>query len=178
MSKKKIKVAVAMSGGIDSSVVTAILKDQGYDVCGVTMHVWPVGDFRESSSISATAVKDAKKVAAQLGIEHHIINLSSQFADKIVEPFCREYLNGRTPNPCIHCNRLIKFAELMHFAQSLQADYLATGHYVRVIHGSPCRLRKGVDQGKDQSYFLSRLRQNQLERILTPLGEYRKDEVK
>ncbi len=171
-------IAVAMSGGVDSSVTAALLIEQGYTVFGLTMNVIPKYVSDSFPVSSQPAITDARSVADQLGIRHYVVDVSEVFDQEIIDPFCREYLNGRTPNPCIHCNRLIKFSALMNAALEHGASYLATGHYVRIIHGSPCRLMKGVDTAKDQSYFLARLTQDQLRRIITPLGGLRKNDVR
>lgn len=174
----KSRVAVAMSGGVDSSVTASILQKQGHDVFGVTMRVSSGLGSASADARTEAMIADAKNVAAKLCIEHQVVDLSAQFRERIIEPFCDEYLSGRTPNPCIVCNKKIKFSALWEFAKSSGAEYIATGHYVTVEHGSPCRLKKGVDASKDQSYFLCRLDQDQLAHIITPLGAYKKSEVR
>lgn len=174
----KTTIAVAMSGGIDSSVTASLLCEQGFTVIGITMNVVPDYITAEFGVSSTRTVKDAQSVANQLGITHHVLDLSDHFETEIIEPFCNEYISGRTPNPCIHCNRMIKFSRLLEFGRSLGASYLATGHYVRIDHGPPCRLKKGLDGKKDQSYFLSRLTIDQLRQIITPLGTYTKKRVR
>jgi len=165
------RIAVAMSGGVDSAVAAALLKEQGYDVFGVTMLLAP-----ESGEQAADS---AKKVTAKLGIPHRIIDLRHLFQEKIITPFCTEYGRGRTPNPCVACNYYVKFGALIDKAEKLGADSIATGHYARVDSATAgCRLLKGIDGSKDQSYFLYRLQQAQLCRLLLPLGEYKKSRVK
>ena len=171
----KQKVAVAMSGGADSSVAAVILKEQGYDVIGVTMELWQA----DTSNNSTDHIEDARKIARLLDIPHYVIDLKDIFYEKVVAPFCKEYLNGKTPNPCIHCNRIIKFHEILRFArEKFNISHIATGHYVR-IEKSPdgFRLRKGIDPKKDQSYFLARLTPDQLSHIITPLGNYNKADI-
>ncbi|MCD6459923.1 tRNA 2-thiouridine(34) synthase MnmA [bacterium] len=177
MKSNDRKIAVAMSGGVDSSVTALLLKKQGWDVIGITMNLWKPDS---TASKSKTAhIKDAQKVAELIGIPHYVLDLKDLFYEKIVVPFCEEYLRGRTSNPCIHCNRTIKFREILKAAQEkFQAGYIATGHYVRIVNDSGrWRLRKGVDPKKDQSYFLSELTLQQLAHIITPLGDYKKLDV-
>ncbi len=170
MVTTKTKVAVAMSGGIDSSVAAAILKQQGFDVAGVTMFFSHIGE---------KPVKNAKKVTNFLGIKHYRFDLSDILEEKVISNFCREYLAGRTPNPCVRCNQYVKFGVLLREALKLGFDFMATGHYVRkTVYGKQFFLRKGVDNTKDQSYFLYRLKQKQLKKILFPLGELTKQKVK
>jgi tRNA-specific 2-thiouridylase len=166
------KIAVAMSGGVDSSVAALLLRDQGYDIVGVTMKL------QNNCSFADSAVRDAKKVADYLCIPHFEIDLSDNFSNTVIKSFCREYMQGRTPNPCIICNPLIKFGALFdHVKTILGADMIATGHYARIEYGNVCRLLKGVDYTKDQSYFLSRLTPGQLAVSIFPLGKYTKPEV-
>ncbi len=152
-----------MSGGVDSSVTAAILKERYYQVIGITMLLHP----RQDKGI----FESAKKVADKLNIPIHTVDFSKLFEQKVITPFCNEYRQGRTPNPCIYCNNYIKFDALIEGAKQLGADFLATGHYARVIKSTKgYQLLKGVDQSKDQSYFLYMLGQQQLENLLFPLG--------
>lgn len=172
---KVAHIAVALSGGVDSAVAALLLRQQGHEVCGVTMRI------RASSSSSAEpALEDARQVARQLGIPHRIFDLEASFAARVVKPFCSAYLAGRTPNPCPACNRLLKFGELLALArQELGAELLATGHYARLSREPSLgrwQLRRGVDPAKDQSYVLHGLSQQQLAQCRFPLGELRKDE--
>jgi tRNA-specific 2-thiouridylase len=165
-----MRVAVAMSGGVDSSVAAALLKQAGHDVSGVTMII--TDDHR--------AATDAADIARRLGIPHRVIDLREIFARRVIDYFCREYGVGRTPNPCILCNRYIKFGALWEEVEKTGAEMLATGHYARIEKENDGRyiLKKGRDARKDQSYFLCQLTQEQLGRTLFPVGEMTKDEVK
>jgi len=168
------RVAVAMSGGVDSSVVAALLVEQGYDVVGVTMRI-------SKDDAEPEYVRAAVAVAESLGIAHHVFDLSDPFERLVISPFCEDYLRGRTPNPCIGCNAFVKFGELMSRSLALGAERLATGHYARVVHDEGAgrwKLLMGIDRGKDQSYTLYRLTQEQLSRAVFPLGEMTKDEVR
>jgi len=171
--KNKKKVAVAMSGGVDSSVAAFLLRKK-YDIFGLTMYPGPFGK---------TAVKNARIICRKLKIHHYVVNLEKEFKKEIIRPFCREYLKGKTPNPCIWCNNKIKFGLLLSQAKKLGADYLATGHYARLRFRRTksetiCRLLKSKDKTRDQSYFLYRLRQSQLKKIIFPLGDLTKNKVK
>jgi tRNA-specific 2-thiouridylase len=174
------RVVVAMSGGVDSSVAAAMLKEQGYQVIGVTMQIWPQ-DKQDSSSgcCGLGAIEDAKRVAYKLGIRHYVMNFRDIFAQTVIADFCQEYSSGRTPNPCIRCNQYIKFDVLLSRARELDADFIATGHYGRVEHSSDgYRLLKGVDPAKDQSYFLYTLGQKELRHLLLPIGNFHKTKVR
>lgn len=174
MSEKS--VVIGMSGGVDSSVAAWLLKEQGYHVIGVTMKIW-----NEASNPSGieTAVKDAAKVAASLGIEHHVVDFADVFKEKIVCNFAGEYAAGRTPNPCLRCNRYVKWEALLGWAASVGADYVATGHYasVKALDNGRFALCK-APSSKDQTYALYALTQEQLSRTLMPVSAYTKDEIR
>jgi tRNA-specific 2-thiouridylase len=181
-----LKVAVAMSGGLDSSVAAALLKEKGHDVAGITMLLWPQATSEDGGNGSGTcgasdAVADARKVAESLGIPHHVMDFRDVFTRKVVAEFCQEYQLGRTPNPCIRCNRDIKFGVLMDKARDVGADFVATGHYARIKPDETSEkylLQKGADPLKDQSYFLCQLTQEQLGQIMFPVGNFTKDRVR
>lgn len=169
-----MKVAVAMSGGVDSSAAAALLKQEGHEVFGVTMKLINGGNNQK-------AVEDAQRVATILDIPHYVIDLRDIFKRVIITDFCREYSLGNTPNPCILCNRYIKFGVLWERVKELGADFLATGHYARIERDTTTGkylLKKGKDQNKDQSYFLYRLKQEQLSHTLFPIGNLTKATVK
>jgi tRNA-specific 2-thiouridylase len=184
------KVAVAMSGGVDSSVAAALLKEKGYEVIGVTMKVWdgetlPANGTRHAcyGPGEEEDLEDARKVAQVLGIPLNIFNLRQEYKIEVLDYFCHEYLSGRTPNPCIRCNRRVKFDALLRKARDtgIEFDYFATGHYARVEHDegrSRYLLKKAKDMAKDQSYFLFALSQEQLSNSLFPLGNHTKEEVR
>lgn len=173
----KKKVAVAMSGGVDSSLCAAFLQEQGYDVFGITMQL--SDDHRDLDGASS-AVQDAKRVADFLGMEHVIADFRARFSEKVIDYFLSEYLTARTPNPCVICNCALKFGALFSFAREKGADFLATGHYARVEkEADGCfSLKKGCDLQKDQSYVLYRLPREILSHLLFPLGKYRKEEIR
>ncbi|MGE5397720.1 MAG: tRNA 2-thiouridine(34) synthase MnmA [Chitinophagales bacterium] len=175
------KVIVAMSGGVDSSVAALLLKQQGYQVTGITMQIWPSSEQRTGACCGWEAVNDARKVAWELDIPHYVFNFRDEFKEKVIDYFCDGYRQGRTPNPCIACNRYLKFESLLNKALAMKADYIATGHYARVIRDEASGkygLFTGLDKSKDQSYALYTLTQFQLEHILFPLGTYIKQDVR
>jgi tRNA-specific 2-thiouridylase len=167
---------VAMSGGVDSSVAAALLVEQGHEVVGATLKLW--GGPSDSGCCSVADVDDARRVAQQLGIDHHVFNLTEEFEQKVVVPYVEAHVQGRTPNPCIECNRSIKFDRLLERAERLGFDRLATGHHARVTNQGSFRLRRGADDAKDQSYVLSMLGQDELSRVIFPVGEMTKVEVR
>lgn len=174
----KKRILVAMSGGVDSSTTAAILKREGHDVIGVTMQLWDYGDG-ESGCCSADDVRDARRIADQIGIPHYVVNYMDIFKKYIVEDFISKYLSGRTPNPCVLCNQFMKFNFLLRRAMELGAEYLTTGHYAGIEEeGGRLYLRKAKDEIKDQSYFLFGLTQKELRRIIFPLGSMTKNEVR
>jgi tRNA-specific 2-thiouridylase len=206
MTEKKQRVLLGMSGGVDSSVAGYLLREQGYDVIGVTMKVWPQDCISraEDKCCGPQAVADARNVAHALGIPHYVVDEADQFERLVIDYFSSEYQAGRTPNPCVMCNEKLKFGNLWQKAKALGCDYIATGHYAIVEHvvsgidesgrvdvsiepgsaglagfgDSYAVLRKGVDPRKDQSYFLFSLRQPQLRRALTPLGAMTKPQIR
>ena len=173
-----------MSGGVDSSVAAYLLKEAGYQVIGVTMELMPEEDpFLQSENAGCcglTAAKDAGRVASQIGIPHYVFNLRKEFDEHVIAYFVRSYQEGRTPNPCIECNRHLKWGALLQRGLQIGADYVATGHYARVIRCENGRyaLKTAEDGHKDQTYALYQLSQEQLSRTLMPLGEYSKEDVR
>lgn len=174
---------MAMSGGVDSSTAAALLIRKGYEVTGVSMRLWtmenPDAFVHLRRCCSPQEIEDARTVCHALGISHHILNFEREFASSVVDYFCQEYLLGRTPNPCLACNQHIKFRLLLPKALELGADYLATGHYCRILkNGHSYELWRASDEDKDQSYVLYMLGQEELARLLFPVGEYTKEEVR
>ena len=179
----KGRVIVAMSGGVDSSVAALLLKEQGYEVIGVTMRLWTLEreDLPRLSKrcCSVEDVDDARRVCQVIGAPHYVLNFEREFQSHVVDYFVREYDRGRTPHPCLACNDKIKFDFLLRRAMFLEADYIATGHYARIRrNGAGLKLLRGVDEGKDQSYVLFTLTQAELGRLLLPVGEYTKDRIR
>jgi tRNA-specific 2-thiouridylase len=181
MKPNKQRVLLGMSGGVDSSVAGYLLREQGYEVVGVTMKVWPQDCISraEDKCCGPQAVADARCVAHALDIPHYVVDEADQFEKTVINYFASEYQAGRTPNPCVMCNEKLKFGNLWDKAQALDCDYIATGHYAIIEHHADrAVLRKGVDPRKDQSYFLFSLRQPQLRRSLTPLGKMLKPQIR
>ena len=181
MNRKRQRVLLGMSGGVDSSVAGYLLREHGYEVIGVTMKVWPQDCISraEDKCCGPQAIADARGVAHALGIPHYVVDEADQFERLVIDYFSSEYQAGRTPNPCVMCNEKVKFGNLWNKAASLGCDYIATGHYAIIEHHADrAVLRKGLDPRKDQSYFLFSLRQPQLRRALTPLGKTMKPQVR
>lgn len=181
---EKKKVVVGMSGGVDSSVAAYLLKEQGYDVIGVTMQIWQ--DEEETvqeengGCCGLSAVEDARRVAAALDIPYYVMNFKKEFQKYVIDYFMDEYLNGRTPNPCIACNRYVKWEALLTRSMEIGADYIATGHYARIdiLPNGRYAIKHSATRMKDQTYALYNLTQDQLKRTLMPVGEYSKEEIR
>jgi tRNA-specific 2-thiouridylase len=177
-------VVAAMSGGVDSAVTAALLHQEGYEVVGITLQIWQehTDQGKHGGCCSLGAVEDARRAAAKIGIPHYVLNFRDYFAEKVIDNFVAEYSRGRTPNPCVECNRSVKFDELLRHAEDLGADYLATGHYARIRFNEASgrhELMQACDENKDQSYALYTLTQNQLNKTLMPLGHLSgKDETR
>jgi len=177
MGAKK-RVAMAMSGGVDSSVAASLLLEEGYEVIGVSLQMWDGGD---DADWICSNYRGAEEIAIQLGIPYSLLDLRSVFLESVVKPFAKSYLSGKTPNPCVACNRDFKLGYLLDWAKTRQADYVATGHYARVIQdpvSGRYSLLRGRDRDKDQSYFLFDLSQEQLAHTLFPLGGWHKGQVR
>lgn len=173
-----------MSGGVDSSVAAFLLKEQGYDVIGVTMQIWqdenPLTECNEGGCCGISAVDDARRVANALEIPYYVMNFKKEFKENVIDYFIDEYLHARTPNPCIACNRYVKWESLLTRSMQIGADYIATGHYARILQLENGRytLQKSVTDAKDQTYALYNLTQEQLKRTLMPVGAFHKDEIR
>lgn len=185
---KKATIIVGLSGGVDSSVAAYLLKQQGYEVIGVTMAIWD-GRYRSTTkhacygSNEEDEIREARELAEKLGIPYHVFNCAAEYKQTVLDYFKVEYLAGRTPNPCIQCNQLIKFGMLPMMAKKsgIAFDYFATGHYARIEFDTKTErflLKKATDINKDQTYFIYRLSQEQLSRVMFPIGEYTKPEIK
>ncbi len=168
-------VVAAMSGGVDSAVTAALLVQEGYEVIGITLQIWQehAEQGKYGGCCSLGAVEDARRASHKIGIPHYVLNFRDYFSDKVIDHFVKEYSRGRTPNPCVECNRSVKFDELLRHAENLGADYLATGHYARIRYNEATgrhELLRALDDAKDQSYALYTLTQEQLSHTLMPLG--------
>lgn len=180
---KQKSVLIGMSGGVDSSVAAALLKEQGYRVIGATMRLWTYQDndnTKHEGCCAESAVEDARRVCDKLGIDFYVMNFKDMFRDKVVDYFVDEYTHGRTPNPCIACNKYLKFDAMLNKARAMNIDYVATGHYATIEQNENGKyiLRASKAAKKDQSYVLYNFTQEQLAHTLMPLGAYNKDEVR
>lgn len=180
--KNQIRIVVAMSGGVDSSVVACLLKEQGYDVIGVTLQLYDHGQaIQKANSCCAGAdIYDAKRVAQKFNFLHYVLNYENLFKESVIDNFADSYLRGETPIPCIECNKSVKFRDLLKMAKDLKADFLATGHYVKKIinENGESELHKAFDEGKDQSYFLFSTTNEQLDFLQFPLGSWPKEKTR
>ncbi len=175
------RAIIAMSGGVDSSVAALLMKEQGYDIIGVTLKLHTGNADDELSCCTQQDILDAKAVCDRLGVEHRVIDFESNFKENVIDRFVSSYINGGTPNPCIDCNRFIKFSKMLEIAKEEDFDYIVTGHYARVSYDEESErylLKKGIDENKDQSYVLYSLTQDVLSRLKLPLGELSKDRVR
>lgn len=174
------RVIIGMSGGVDSSVAAHLLKEKGCEVIGVTLRLWDKSDDGLGEGVLTDEIGDAKEVAARLGIEHHVLDYREVFKKEVVDSFINEYLNGRTPNPCIVCNRQIKWGQLEEAMRQFNADTIATGHYAKIIQTKSGRysIKRAKDEKKDQTYVLYRLTQEQLKHTYMPLSSYTKEDIR
>ena len=176
-----MKTLVAMSGGVDSSVAAALMRDEGHDVIGITMKMWkgPNGEAPTAGCCTVSDAEDARRVAAQLDIPYYVLDYTDEFMGGVIDRFVDDYVEGRTPNPCVECNRTVKFTRLVSHAADLDCDVVVTGHYAQTdFDGTTWHLRRGNDPAKDQSYVLSMLGQSQLEKIRFPVGALTKAETR
>jgi tRNA-specific 2-thiouridylase len=172
-------VAVAMSGGVDSSVCAALLVEKGFSVIGLMLHLWSEQDSdRSNRCCTPDSIAMARRVAARLSIPFYVLDAKQIFYEQVVKPFINDYTHNLTPNPCMACNHYVRWGFLLNYALSMGAEFLATGHYARLRQGQPIQLLRGVDAGKDQSYVLHVLQPDQLRHAMFPLGEYEKTEVR
>jgi len=181
--EKKGRVLVAMSGGIDSSVAAVLLHEQGYEVIGMTMKTWDYasagGDKKETGCCSLDSINDARHIAVSLGFPHYILDIREEFGDSVIDYFTNEYVEGRTPNPCVMCNTHIKWEALIKRANHLDCEFIATGHYANIREENNRKIiSKGKDESKDQSYVLWGVSQANLSRTMLPLGKFHKSEIK
>ena len=181
MKNKRKRVLVGMSGGVDSSVTAALLKKRGYEVIGITFQMLPKESEKVSACCNLNSISDAKRVCSKLNVPHYVLNIRDTFKEHVINNFVNEYMTGHTPNPCVECNRHIKFDVLQEKANELNADFIATGHYCKIT-SNPTRtkffLKKAKDHKKDQSYFLYMMQNDQLKKTLFPLGNYLKTEIR
>lgn len=172
------KIAVAMSGGIDSSITALLLKEQGYDIVGITLQLWDSGEI-QNGCCSSKAVEDARQFAEHIGVQHYVVDVKEQFKSCVVRNFVDEYMNARTPNPCVVCNPNVKWKSILQKAEELGCDKIATGHYAQISFANGrYYVIRGVDVSKDQSYVMWNLSQEQLAKTVFPLGKYKKSEIR